>query len=261
MFNEKVARQVQQVKPKFDIPKARIPQSQIIREPAMEVSFPVTKNRLTVKTYLQSTVVRKRCKTSLWGSKKVSARDSASYVNSLQRLRTQVLKKRERKEFFRNLRLQMEKQKLVQRRDNFDYHQQLKQNFYGYEEIPVRSYPKASEPQVEKGSYSKASTEPGSNSTLYRDDSSKAIEEAELKSTAISCYEKVAHKDIGSKTYGDLGYNDYQVDQEIPQPAHQPPNKVSIDDLHHSESLLDKIFEDHNQEFSDEFMKESLHYD
>ena len=261
MFEQKVAPKVQPVKDKFDIPRSRIPQHQIIRDSPVVVSPPVAKNRLTLKSYLEMPLRQKRCRTSLWGTKKACTRDSYSYVKSLENMRIQRAKKRQKKEFFKNLRAQMDKQKMVQQRDSYDFHQQHRQSYPHFDEVPVRSYARGNEPNPGKVAYSKANTDTGSNPKLYREDSSKAIEEAELKSTAISIHDKAPHKDSGSKTFGEMGYNDFNVDQELPQPVHQAPKKVAIDDLNNGESLLDKIFDDHNQEFSDEFLKDSLHYD
>lgn len=260
MFEQKVAPKVVQGKDQFDIPRSRIPQPPIIRESPVVVSPPVAKNRLTLKSYLEMPLRHKRCKTSLWKSRKACARDSYSYVKSLENLRIQRTKKRQKKEFFKNLRAQMEKQKLVQQRDSYDFHQQQRQSFSHFEEASIPSFSR-NESNPGKVAYSKTNTEAGSNPKLYREDSCKAIEEAEMKSTAISIHEKAPHKDSGSKTYGEMGYNDFNVDQELPQPVHHAPKKVTIDDLNNGESLLDKIFDDHNQEFSDEFLKDSLHYD
>lgn len=261
MFEQKVVPKVQPIKDKFDIPRARIPQHQIVHDSPVAANPPVAKNRLTLKSYLEMPLRHKRCKTSLWGTKKACARDSYSYVKSLENLRIQRAKKRQKKEFFKTLRVQIEKQKLVQRRDTYDFHQQHRQSYSHFEEVPVHSYARGNEPKPGKVAYSKINTEVGSNPKLFRDDSSKAIEEAEMKSTAISVHDKAPQKDSVLKTYGEMGYNDFNVDQELPQPAHQAPKKVPIDDLNNGESLLDKIFDDHNQEFSDEFLKDSLHYD
>uniref|UniRef100_A0A7S3JKH5 Uncharacterized protein n=1 Tax=Euplotes harpa TaxID=151035 RepID=A0A7S3JKH5_9SPIT len=100
---------------------------------------------------------------------------------------------------------------------------------------------------VERVNLSKASSETTPNSKVVREDPSRAFEEAELKSTAISCHEKLQMRDLRVKSPPVIQYDDYQIDisnHEVQRPVYKENKEIKTN----NRSLLDELFEKSNQE-------------
>jgi hypothetical protein len=159
--------------------------------------------------------------------------------------------------------LQIDDQKRFFRRDIFDDPILPEAHYYDAMESHNPLYPKPNEVIFEKHSEFKAglTSQQMPTSRYYRDESHRAVEEAELKSTAVSCQERLPHKEPTSKYYNDIGDSEYELDHASPKLISDKSRERVYHEAQRDESLLDKIFEEQNQEFSGDFMKNSLPLD
>jgi hypothetical protein len=159
--------------------------------------------------------------------------------------------------------LQIDEQKRFYRRNIFDDPILPEAHYHNAIESHNPLYPKPNEVIFSKHSEFKASltSQQIPPNQYYRDDSHRAIEEAEFKSTAVSCQERLPHKEPTSKYYNDIGYSEYELNYVSPKLSSDKSHERVYHEDQLDESLLDKIFEEQNQEFSGDFMKNSLPLD
>lgn len=233
---------------KFIKPKTRIPQQNASRRSSYVEGLAPIKNRLSLKSFLAAPVPPRKAKTSIYGSVRAVHYDSNSYIFSLNRIRNNIANKRKQKEEMRRMREHQERQRYLQKKHFMEEKGSFRDHFSSLNETPYQSYTKPQEVVLENAVTSKPKPEPVTEIKLPKEDNSRYFEEAELKSTAVSCQEKNSSKDMRSKNSYDIQYNDYNVDHDISPGIHQSHQKPEKEEADNSKSLLDELFEKSNQE-------------
>jgi hypothetical protein len=242
----------------------RIPQQQVELVMPIPETVTVAKNRSTFKSFISGNYTCKTRKTVVWGTKKANLNDAYSYINALKMKKNLVEKKRLKKEEFKRLCMQIDQQKRFYKRDIFDNPILPQDNYHDVLETQIRLYPKPNNEDFEEkhSQYTRSTISKSIPvNKYYREDTHKAIEEAEFKSTAVSWQERQTHKEHVSKSYNGTVYNEYELDHEVPNLSSNKSNEKVYHENQIDESLLDQIFDEQNQEFSDDFMKNSLPLD
>jgi hypothetical protein len=248
-----------QYESKFVKPRTRIPPQQPAKSPSFAETLGYSKNRISLKEFLAAPCPSKRVRTAIWNTSLARGYDSNSYIKA-SRTRTLITEnKRKRKEMFKQLREQMERQRYAQKREHFEEQQPTRGHFASVHETPSHLYSKPKEVVLEKLALSKGSTEATPISKGHVENASRAFEEAEHGSTAISCYERVPARETFGRAYQDSHYNEYPIDHDINPGVHQVQERDDRIHLSNNKSLLDELFEANNQAYNEEFM-DSISY-
>lgn len=226
--------------------------------PSFTETLGVSKTHLTLKSFLETPCPSKIARTRVWGTTTAKVNDSTSYLRALKAKRKIAENKRQTKAYFKQLREQIERQRYIQKRDFLEYQQPAKHHFSQVDENPSQNYSKPKEVNSEnKMTLSKPSYEPKVQSKSQKEELSRNLIESEIKSTTVSCQEKILSKDIGVRTYPESHYNEYQIDSDNSPQIHQEPSHIDVPDLPNNRSLLDDLYEQNNQ--LDDFL-ESIDY-
>jgi len=248
-----------QYETKFVKPRTRIPPQQAAKTPSFAETLGYGKNRISLKAFLATPCPSKRVRTALWKTSLAREYDSNSYIKAMKSKKLITENKRKRKEMFKQLREQMERQRYAQKREHFEEQQPTRGHFASAHETPSHFYSKPKELVLERLSLSKGSTEATPISKGHIENASRAFEDAEHGSTAISCHERVPVKEAQARTYQESHYNEYPIDHDINPGVHQVQERDDKIHLANNKSLLDELFEANNQAFNDEFM-DSISY-
>ena len=142
------------------------------------------------------------------------------------------------------------------------------QNLEAYKNVHQRSYSKLNGGTLQKTTTIKVADGPVLEKP-HKEEISRAIDDSEKISTAISSYEKAQNKSIDVNKYDhehELVHNEYNKDlEESPNPESQEDSKgkenQETDRFYNSESLLDQIYSKQEEELCDDFLKDSMpHY-
>lgn len=190
MHEETFKRQTEQFDEEFIKPKMRIPPQQVEVVTPIPQAVHVVKNRTTLKSFISGNYPSRIRKTAVWGTKKANLNDAKSYTNALNMGKKLVEKKRFKKEEFKRLCYQIDEHKRIYRRDIFDDPILPQSNYHETFETQIPQYPKSINVDFEDRKHSEYRRSTTSKTIqankYYREDASRAIEEAEFKSTAVS---------------------------------------------------------------------------
>ena len=237
---------------KFVKPKTRIPQ-QATKYSSYSDTMSIPKNSYTLKSFLESPCISKKERTRIWKTTTARVNDSTSYLNALKAKRRITENKRQMKAYLKQARENIErKQRYNQKNEFLDYQQPIRSHYSHIDENPSLKYSKSREVNSEnKISLSKGISEGISLPKSYREDASKSFIEAEIKSTAVSCQERVVNKDMLNKTWPESHYNYYPNDSEMNAPIHQASENMDEVELPNNKSLLDELYEQNNRQLDD----------
>lgn len=239
-----------QLNNKFVKPKTRVP----IQQPTPKIVQAVARteaisNRPSLRSFLNNPVGSKRMKTSIWGTPKAKIYDSNSYIWALRNKKNSIEKKRKLKEMIKQINEDYKRQKFSQRQDCFDSHDLVRDFFPTQEWMISQSYTKPNLAYSERLSFSKGTSEAAPYSRFVREDPSRAFEEAEMKSTAVSWREGQIQKDTKLKSPRHNPYYDDQIDHDNSHHEIYPEaDRSDKDILQNERCLLDEIFYQANKE-------------
>ena len=151
------------------------------------------------------------------------------------------------KEQIKRMNEEFERQRFQQRRDFREEEDTLRTYYQAPDLATSQSYHKQRNVYADKWNNSKTSSEATPNSKNFKEDPSRAFEEAEMKSTAVSCQERITHRDLRLKSPQHIPYDEYQIEHDnLNYEAHQIEEKDEREINPNNKSLLDQIFEQNN---------------
>lgn len=158
-----------------------------------------------------------------------------------------IERKRMLKEHVKQMSDEYERQRQQMRRDLSEDHDMFRSYYQAPDLNSSQSYSKQRMMYLDRWNTSKASSETTPNSKNFKEDPSRAFEEAEMKSTAVSCQERVNHRDLRLKSPQHIAYDDYQLEHDNSNyEVHQNDDRDDKEINHNNKSLLDQIFEQNN---------------
>lgn len=215
--------------------------------------------RFSLKTYLTAKIPSKKAKTRLCGSKRLSLVDMRSYNEILSSKRRIIQNKRRRKEDLKKVGIQLEKEKHFSQVFSPDF------GAYGTNQSLLDSnfepmnFHAQGITEYERASYSKVARDPVNNSKKVWDETSKALDETEKKSTVISCYDRPQNKGPGENGFGIdpefMGHNSPNIDSHGSMEINDSSNNSNNQN---NECLIDQLWEENERE-CDEIIGDSLH--
>lgn len=233
---------------KFVKPKTRIPQQlQPAKVVVVQEKVVNLKAKPSLKAFLNNPVPSRRVHTSIWKTSSARVNDSNSYSMAIKKKNYVIEKKRMLKDYIKQMSEEYERQRLQMRRDLNEDHDMFRSYYQAPDLTSSQSYSKQRTMYLDRWNTSKASSETTPNSKNFKEDPSRAFEEAEMKSTAVSCQERINHRDLRLKSPQHIPYDDYQLEHDNSNyEVHQIDDKEDRELNHNNKSLLDQIFEQNN---------------
>ena len=201
------------------------------------------KAKPSLRAYLSAILPYQIRHTRIWRTQFAKENDSKSY-NRASSLRVLIIEnKRKRKEMMKRMSEEYEYQRNFQTREMNEELGTFRDYYPTSEPSQSQYYYKQRNMIVDRWNLSKTNSETTPIMKNTKEDISRAIEEAEKRSTAVSCQERLSQKDSRLKSPQQNNFDDYHVDAEISN--YDPHNSDGKEDREMNmlnKSLIDKMF-------------------